>query len=89
VRLGRPPASLSRDRQADRDHVEQLLMRHQGEVLTRASLGQRLGRNEGNINLVNLVDVHISHLRKKIDREPLESLIHTVRGRGYRLGTLV
>lgn len=69
--------------------ILELLMRHQGEVLTRASLGQRLGRDEGDINLVNLVDVHISHLRKKIDREPLESLIHTVRGRGYRLGRLL
>ena len=84
IRAGRP-ISLTRKEYA----ILELLMRHQGEVLTRASLGQRLGRDEGDINLVNLVDVHISHLRKKIDREPLESLIHTVRGRGYRLGTLV
>jgi len=67
--------------------ILELLMRHQGEVLTKASLRQRLWRNDDEItNLVNLVDVHVSHLRKKIDREPLETLIHTVRGRGYRLG---
>jgi two-component system response regulator PrrA len=36
--------------------------------------------------LDNLVDVHVSHLRKKIDREPGASLIQTVRGFGYRLG---
>jgi DNA-binding response OmpR family regulator len=33
------------------------------------------------------VDVHVSHLRKKIDRDLLEPLIHTVWGRGYRLGS--
>jgi len=67
--------------------ILELLMRHQGEVLTKASLQQRLWRIDDEItNLVNLVDVHVSHLRKKIDREPLETLIHTVRGRGYRLG---
>jgi DNA-binding response OmpR family regulator len=64
--------------------ILEVLTRHPGEVLTRASLGERLWRDDDDIN--NLVDVHISHLRKKIDREPLEPLIHTVWGRGYRLG---
>jgi two-component system, OmpR family, response regulator len=36
--------------------------------------------------LDNLVDVHVSHLRKKIDRGQGPALIHTVRGFGYRLG---
>jgi DNA-binding response OmpR family regulator len=64
--------------------ILELLMRHPGEVLTRASLGERLWRDDDDVN--NLVDVHISHLRKKIDRDPLPPLIHTVWGRGYRLG---
>lgn len=64
--------------------ILEVLMRHPGEVLTRASLGERLWQNDDDIN--NLVDVHISHLRKKIDREPLGPLIHTAWGRGYRLG---
>src|SRR5207248_3164858 len=34
----------------------------------------------------NLVDVYVNYLRKKIDRAGEEKLIHTVRGRGYRLG---
>jgi two-component system OmpR family response regulator len=34
----------------------------------------------------NLVDAHVSHLRKKIDRGGSVPLIHTVRGFGYRLG---
>ena len=41
-------------------------------------------RDDDDVN--NLVDVHLSHLRKKIDRPPLAPLIHTVWGRGYRLG---
>jgi DNA-binding response OmpR family regulator len=64
--------------------ILEVLMRHPGEVLTRVNLGERLWRGDEDIN--NLVDVHISHLRKKIDRPPLEPLIHTVWGRGYRLG---
>jgi two-component system, OmpR family, response regulator len=34
----------------------------------------------------NVIDVHISNLRAKIDRESPRPLIHTVRGGGYRLG---
>jgi len=64
--------------------ILEVLMRQPGEVLTRASLGERLWRDDDDVN--NLVDVHVSHLRKKIDRPPLEPLIHTVWGRGYRLG---
>jgi len=30
--------------------------------------------------------VHVSHLRRKIDVPDAAPLIHTVRGRGYRLG---
>ena len=64
--------------------ILEALMRHPGEVLTRASLGEHLWRDDDDVN--NLVDVHVSHLRKKIDRPPLEQLIHTIWGRGYRLG---
>jgi DNA-binding response OmpR family regulator len=34
----------------------------------------------------NVVDVYIGYLRKKIERPDKPALIHTVRGRGYRLG---
>jgi len=64
--------------------ILEVLMRHPGEVLTRASLGERLWRDDDDVN--NLVDVHVSHLRKNIYRPPLEPLIHTIWGRGYRLG---
>jgi len=64
--------------------ILEVLMRHPGEVLTRTSLGEHLWPGDDDVN--NLVDVHVSHLRKKVDRPPLPSLIHTVWGRGYRLG---
>jgi DNA-binding response OmpR family regulator len=37
-------------------------------------------------NLTNVVDVYINYLRRKIDVDAPERLIHTVRGEGYRLG---
>jgi len=64
--------------------VLEILMRHPGEVVTRAQLGEHLWRHDDDVN--NLVDVHVSHLRRKIDREPSEPLIQTVWGRGYRMG---
>jgi two-component system OmpR family response regulator len=33
----------------------------------------------------NVIDVHISRLRSKIDRDFATPLLHTVRGVGYRL----
>jgi DNA-binding response OmpR family regulator len=65
--------------------ILEFLMRHAGEVVTRTQLGEHVWQAEHD-NLTNLVDVHVSHLRKKIDRDAAPPLIHTVRGRGYRVG---
>jgi DNA-binding response OmpR family regulator len=61
------------------------LMRHAGEVVSRAALLERVWDFdfEGN---PNVVEVYISYLRQKIDRGFAKKLIHTVRGMGYRLG---
>jgi DNA-binding response OmpR family regulator len=64
----------------------EVLMRHPGVVLTRTTLGERVWRDEDDVN--NLVDVHVSRLRRKIDGESTTPLIQTVWGRGYRLGPL-
>jgi len=64
--------------------ILEVLMRHAGEILTRTSLGDRLWRGDDDID--NLVEVHISRLRKKLDRPGVDPIIHTVWGRGYRLG---
>lgn len=65
--------------------ILQFLMRHAGQVVTRTQLGEHVWEAEHD-TLTNLVDVHVSHLRRKIDRAGLVPLIHTVRGRGFRLG---
>jgi DNA-binding response OmpR family regulator len=65
--------------------ILETLMRHAGEVVSRAYLGEHVWEDERDA-LTNLVDVHVSHLRRKVDQGPVTPLIHTVRGRGYRLG---
>lgn len=64
--------------------IIEFLARRAGEVVTRTTLGEHIWESEFD-NLTNLVDVHISNLRKKIDAGSSVPLIHTVRGRGYRL----
>jgi len=65
--------------------ILETLMRRSGDLVTRASLAEGVWEDEHD-SLANLVDVHVSHLRRKIDREGAPPLIHTVRGHGYRIG---
>lgn len=53
---------------------------HRGKLITRTMIYDRLYGEEDN-TLSNLIDVHISHLRKKLGRD----LITTRRGQGYVL----
>jgi DNA-binding response OmpR family regulator len=64
--------------------ILEILMRRPGQVVTRASLSERVWETEHD-GFTNLVDVHVSHLRRKIDTAGARPLIHTVRGRGYLL----
>ncbi len=61
------------------------LMRHAGQVVTRAMLLEHVWGYHFDPQ-TNVIDVHISRLRQKIDREFDEPLLTTVRGAGYRLG---
>ena len=65
--------------------ILEVLMQNAGETVSRTRLVERVW-DEASEVLDNLVDVHVSHLRKKVDRGPGPPLIHTVRGFGYRLG---
>jgi DNA-binding response OmpR family regulator len=65
--------------------ILETLMRHAGEVVTRARIGESVWEDDPE-DLTNLVDVHVSHLRRKVDDGRDAPLIHTVRGRGFRLG---
>jgi DNA-binding response OmpR family regulator len=65
--------------------ILETLMRHPGEVVSRTRIGESVWAEDPE-DLVNLVDVHVSHLRRKIDRPGEPVLLHTVRARGFRLG---
>lgn len=63
------------------------LMRNQNRVLSRMQIGERvwdMNFEPGS----NVIDVYISSLRKKLDRDFDKSLIHTVKGAGYRFGVM-
>lgn len=57
---------------------------HAGRVLTKTHLAQHIGKSDL-ADLSNLLEVHVSRLRKKIDEGASLPLIRTVRGRGYSL----
>ncbi len=59
----------------------EFLAMHRGETVTRTALYEHLF-DEDDDSLSNLLDVHVSNLRKKLGRE----LIATRRGHGYSIG---
>jgi two-component system OmpR family response regulator len=61
------------------------LMRHAGQVVTRAMLLEHVWGYHFDPQ-TNVIDVHISRLRQKIDKDFDRPLLATVRGAGYRLG---
>ena len=62
------------------------MMRNKGQIVTRAMLLQAVWNYHFDPQ-TNVIDVHISRLRQKIDKDFSVSLIHTVRGVGYVLGS--
>jgi DNA-binding response OmpR family regulator len=60
------------------------LLRHQGQAISRAMITEKVW-GYGFDTYSNLIDVHINHLRKKVDRSFGKKLIHTVKGVGYVL----
>jgi two-component system OmpR family response regulator len=62
----------------------EFLLRHAGQVVTRTMLLEGVWDYHFDPQ-TNVIDVHISRLRSKIDRGFDRPLLHTVRGVGYRL----
>lgn len=60
------------------------LMRHAGQVVTRTMLLENVWDYHFDPQ-TNVIDVHISRLRAKVDKEFDTQLIHTVRGAGYKI----
>jgi heavy metal response regulator len=61
------------------------LMRNEGQVLTRTMISEAIWDYHFD-SLTNVIDVHVYHLRNKIDRGFKPRLIHTIKGVGYVLG---
>ena len=62
----------------------ELLLRNQGQVVTRTMMLEEVWDYHFDPG-TNVIDVHISRLRKKIDEDAETPLLHTVRGVGYML----
>ena len=60
------------------------MVRHTGQVMTRAALLHEVWHTD-EAPTTNIVDVHVSRLRQKVDQPFEPKLIHTVRGDGYVL----
>jgi two-component system, OmpR family, response regulator len=60
------------------------LMRHAGQVVTRTMLLENVWDYHFDPQ-TNVIDVHISRLRSKIDRGFGPPLLHTIRGAGYMI----
>jgi two-component system, OmpR family, response regulator len=58
------------------------LMKHAGQVVTRTMLLENVWDYHFDPQ-TNVIDVHISRLRSKIDKGFAQPLLHTVRGAGY------
>jgi DNA-binding response OmpR family regulator len=62
------------------------LLRHQGHLVSREMLAHEVWKEPRRATpLDNVIDVQMTRLRKKVDAEPGERLIHTVRGVGFVL----
>jgi two-component system OmpR family response regulator len=60
------------------------LMRHAGQVVTRTMLLENVWDYHFDPQ-TNVIDVHVSRLRSKIEKDFDTPVLHTVRGAGYML----
>jgi DNA-binding response OmpR family regulator len=62
------------------------LVRHKNQTVTRAMLAKEVWREPQRATPIdNVIDVHVAHLRRKVDEAHETKLIHTVRGVGFVL----
>ncbi|MGD8810579.1 MAG: response regulator transcription factor [Gammaproteobacteria bacterium] len=79
TRGGKPIDLLPREFQ-----ILEFLMRHSGQVVTRTMLLEQVWNYHFDPK-TGVIDVQISRLRQKLDKDFDEPLLHTVRGAGYCL----
>jgi two-component system OmpR family response regulator len=75
---------VSIDLQPREFRLLEYLMRHAGQVVTRTMLLESVWEYHFDPQ-TNVIDVHISRLRAKIDKGFEAPLLHTVRGAGYMI----
>jgi two-component system copper resistance phosphate regulon response regulator CusR len=62
------------------------LMRHDGQVVGREMLARDVWKEPERTRLLdNVIDVHMTRLRRKVDCDAAVKMIHTVRGVGFML----
>ena len=82
VRGGTRPLDLT-DREFE---LLEYFLRHQGHVVSREMLSRDVWKEEvRHTPLVNVIDVHMVRLRRKVDEGFPTKLLHTVRGVGFLL----
>ena len=65
----------------------EVMMRHAGEVVTRDMIAETVWGSDYNL-FTNLIEVFVNRLRQKLDADPKNSIISTVRGVGYSMKAL-
>jgi DNA-binding response OmpR family regulator len=65
--------------------VLECLMRLSGQVVSRETLAREVWQEARTSSLDNVIDVHVTRLRRKVDSAQAPSLIQTVRGIGFTL----
>ena len=66
----------------------EVLMENSNEVITRTMLLEKVWDLHFDPQ-TNIIDVHISRLRKKIDKDHDVQLLHTIRGAGYSIQHII
>jgi len=62
----------------------EFFMRHHGGIVTRTMISEKIFDYHFDTS-TNVIDVHVSHLRNKIDKDFEPKLLHTLKGVGYVL----
>lgn len=62
----------------------EVFLQNPGRILTRTLISEKIWESHYDVD-TNLLDVYMSKLRNKLDRDPAKPLFKTVRGVGYQL----
>ncbi|AIF99852.1 response regulator transcription factor [Alteromonas australica] len=76
------------DLQSKEFQLLECLLRHKGKVVTRSMLLEQVWNYHFDPQ-TNVIDVHISRLRQKVDKVFNVPVIETVRGTGYRISDML